>query len=103
MKKFTAMMVLASVFLVMPISTPVTGPSVAVAAEKSAGFGSIVLDIVIVRPVQIVIWAGALILYPAALLIDPLINDDPKRLKKEWIGRHQYNAFERKLGDLDFR
>ncbi|MDA1000049.1 MAG: hypothetical protein O2807_05970 [bacterium] len=103
MKKITAMMILASVFLVMPVSTPVTGPAVAAAAEKKADFGSAALDVLIVRPVQIVIWAGALITYPVAALLDPLFNDDPKRLKKEWLNRHHYNAFERKIGDFDFQ
>lgn len=88
----------------LPVAVSVMSPSPAQAAqaERARGGepdpGMVILDAVVVRPLSFVWVVGAYITYPVALLLDPLFNDDPERLKREWIDKPSNYTFERPLG-----
>lgn len=108
MKKTAAALMLAAALALVPTATIVLSPSPVHAAEaqmskREVDPGLYILDLLIVRPVSLIIVAGAIISYPVALLLDPLFGNDPVRLKREWLTKNFDYTFERPMGNFDWK
>lgn len=99
-KSFALLFALILTFssLIFPFLSPV---SVFAAEEKPAPHpGFVVVDLAIVRPIHLVFAAGALVLFPAALLLDTVMERDPDGLRKKWISEPLSLGVKRPLGDF---
>ena len=105
MKKLAVIVTLGMALVFMSVMQPLLGPQVAQAATmKSAepSVGKYILDLVIIRPVALIILAGAYITYPVAWLVEPYVGDNRERLKKNWIDRPYDYAIKRPIGSFDW-
>ena len=109
MKKAAAAVVLAASLALIPTATTLLSPSPATAqaqaqmSKQETDPGLWILDLLIVRPVSLIIVAGAVITYPVALLLDPLFGNDPVKLKKDWLTKNFDYTFERPMGNFDWK
>lgn len=107
MKRAAAVLCLAAALALVPTAITMVAPSPAVAqaqvSKQEADPGLWILDLLIVRPVSLIVTAGAVITYPVALLLDPLFGNDPVRLKKEWLTKNFDYTFERPMGDFNWK
>jgi hypothetical protein len=60
----------------------------------------VVVDIPIVRPVQLILATGGLVLYPVGLLLDRVLQRDPEGLWKKWVSEPFSLFGKRPLGDF---
>ena len=107
MKKAAAAFCLAAALALVPTAIPMLSPSPAAAqtqvAQQEPDPGLYLLDLLIVRPVSLIIVAGAVITYPVALVLDPLFGNDPVRLKQEWLTKNFDYTFDRPLGNFNWK
>ena len=109
MKKAAVAFALAASLAFIPAATVLltSGPAAAQAqaqvSQKEVDQGLWILDLLIVRPVSLIIVAGAVITYPVALLLDPLFGNDPVKLKKDWLTKNFDYTFERPMGNFDWK
>jgi len=105
MRKCAVVVTLGMALAFVPVAQPLLGPQVAQAATmKSAvpSVGKYILDLIIVRPVALIVLAGAYITYPVAWLVEPYVGDNRERLKKNWIDGPYNYAIKRPIGSFDW-
>ena len=109
MKKAAVAFAMAASLAFIPAATVLltSGPAAAQAqaqmSKQETDPGLWILDLLIVRPVSLIIVAGAVITYPVALLLDPLFGNDPVKLKKAWLSNNFDYTFDRPLGNFDWK
>lgn len=108
MKKAAVAFLLAASLALAPAAillapSPAHAQAQAQMSSKEVDPGLWILDLLIVRPVSILIVAGAVITYPVALLLDPLFGNDPAKLKRDWLTKNFDFTFDRPLGNFDWK
>lgn len=108
MQKTIIAILLGLSLAMLPAAVPLVSPPPAAAqATRIAGeepdLLSFLVDLIIIRPFSLAVYAAAVITYPAAVVLDPLFRDDPQRLKEEWLDTPYGYAFERPLGNFRWR
>lgn len=109
MKKAAVAFTLAAALALIPMATTLLSPPPAMAqaqaqmSKQETNPGLWILDLLIVRPVSLIIVAGAVITYPVAWLLDPLFGNDPVKLKKAWLTNNFDYTFERPMGNFDWK